>query len=255
MLRYTIQTLIIFICLLLAGCSLFQSTQTLTCPSNMKPVKTANYSQLTDGLIIQSFDVPRFSVNNYIIASKKTGEAALIDSGGYDLETISKFLTDNNLTLKYLLLTHGHYDHVAGSGLLQKELNTPVYMNYEDIMWLRSLNSYHMASKINKSFVPKDLQNLQDGDELTLGDIKIKILHTPGHSKGSVCFYIPEKNILFSGDTMFQGAYGRTDVPGGSEETIINSLKRLLTLPDNIIVFPGHGPTTTIKDEKQTYDF
>lgn len=171
---------------------------------------------------------------SYIIADEITKEAAVIDPS-FNTEAITQILKTQNFQLKYIINTHGHADHTAGNQELQKMFNAKIVA--------------HKKSKINKHI------NLEDGDTIKIGKITIKVIHTPGHTPDSICLLINEK--LLTGDTLFVGECGRTDLPGGSAEDLYNSLfKKILKLDDKIEVYPGHDygeyPYSTIGKERET---
>ncbi|MEM2947001.1 MAG: MBL fold metallo-hydrolase [Candidatus Bathyarchaeia archaeon] len=171
---------------------------------------------------------------SYIIADETTKEAAVIDPS-FNTEAITQILKTQNFQLKYIINTHGHADHTAGNQELQKMFNAKIVA--------------HKKSKINKHI------NLEDGDTIKIGKITIKVIHTPGHTPDSICLLINEK--LLTGDTLFVGECGRTDLPGGSAEDLYNSLfKKILKLDDKIEVYPGHDygeyPYSTIGKERET---
>jgi glyoxylase-like metal-dependent hydrolase (beta-lactamase superfamily II) len=202
-------------------------------------------------MLIKSFTLGPFQVNNYIIACEETKKAALIDAAGEDLFKIEDFLTGNNLKLEFILITHGHLDHVAGADEIQRKFKVPVYINNEDEFLLNLLEEQLSMYGMLPAKPPKEILDLNDGDIINLGNIEIKVITTPGHSPGGVCFYIPELKKIFTGDTLFEQSVGRTDLPGGNYQQLIQSIKeKLLVLPFDIEVFSGHGSGTTIGEEK-----
>ncbi|MGG7176451.1 MBL fold metallo-hydrolase [Clostridium paraputrificum] len=178
----------------------------------------------------------------YIAMDEKTKEAIVVDPGGVNPE-IERTIEELGAKVKYILLTHGHFDHVGGVEYLADKLNVPFYINKIDEEYMEKDSSVYGSIRKADGY-------LNDGDRLTLGNHEIKVIHTPGHTKGGVCLLIDDK--LFSGDTLFQGSIGRTDFIGGDFGEIINSIKtKLLPLGDNIEVYPGHGPMSTIGYEKR----
>lgn len=197
-------------------------------------------------MIIKKFVEGPIEDNNYLIYNEKSKNAILIDCTNPSLD-IDNFLIDNNLNLKYILLTHAHFDHVLGVNYYRKKFNAKAFIHKNDENMLKNINDYMKALGRYANYeVPITDGFLQDN--LFLDDIEIKIIHTPGHSQGSVCFLI--ENNLFSGDTLFFETFGRTDLPSGSFNTIKESLFKLFELDDNIKVFPGHGCETSIGYEK-----
>lgn len=172
--------------------------------------------------------------NVYIVSDPKTKEAIIIDPG----EEADKIITEAmDYKVKAIILTHGHYDHVTEAPKVAKYFNAPIWINKND----EAMMSYSNQVKADNY--------LKNGDELKIGNCKLKIIHTPGHSAGGICLY-DGKETLFSGDTLFKGTHGRTDLPTSSPKEMVKSLKRLMELPENVTVYPGHGPITTIKEEK-----
>lgn len=182
---------------------------------------------------IEVVKVGELKTNCYIVKDKN--EAIIIDPG-FEIEKILPHL--KNLKINAIILTHGHYDHVTDAFKLKEKVNAPVMMNFED--------EYMMVLSTNI----KANKHLEDKAVIKVGDLEFKVIHTPGHSKGGICLYNEKEKILFSGDTIFHGTYGRVDLPGSSKIDMITSLKKLLSLPKDVKVFPGHGPATTIQDEK-----
>lgn len=182
-----------------------------------------------------------YAENCYILADEETKECAVIDPGA-DFEKIKKKIESKELTLKYILLTHAHFDHIGAVAQLQKWGNAPVYVSYED------------KALYEGSFVPD--YELVGGEIFELGTLKIKTIRTPGHTQGGCCFYIPSEKVLISGDTLFYRSVGRSDLPGGNHKQLINAIiENLMTLPDDTQVFPGHGSETTIGFERAHNSF
>ncbi|MCK4995162.1 MAG: MBL fold metallo-hydrolase [Candidatus Omnitrophica bacterium] len=197
------------------------------------------------GLIVEPIVVGELATNCYVLGSNKSKEAIVIDPGA-DSRAIKAVLTRNGLSLNCIILTHGHYDHI---GALD-DFNVPVYIHADDLEFMKnsSMNlssSFGLDEKFDAVF-----RAVKDGENITVTDMEILVIHTPGHTPGGICLQIGA--ILFSGDTLFRNGIGRTDLPGGSFEQIEHSIKeRLFAFNDDIIVFPGHGPATTIKEEKE----
>ncbi|HZJ57449.1 MAG TPA: MBL fold metallo-hydrolase [Clostridia bacterium] len=191
--------------------------------------------------------------NSYIIYHEITGDAVVIDPGG-DGETILGEISSRELEVKYILLTHGHFDHIHGVGSLKERTGAKVAIHKEDAGSLGDIHKNLSSFMGVESVQPEADIMLEHGQRLEFGDIILKIIHTPGHSPGSICLRFD--NIVFTGDTLFKGSIGRTDLVGGELGQILGSIKdRLLTLDDGTIVYPGHGPMTTIGDEKLTNQF
>lgn len=193
-------------------------------------------------------------VNCYLVYDEQSREAAVIDPGFYwdnEKQLFAKFVEDNNLTIKHLLCTHLHFDHIFGTSFIAEKYGVPLKASLADNPWLDNFESSVARFGIHPNGTPcRVSQPLYDGDILPLGDETLQCIATPGHSAGGLCFYAKESNYLFAGDTLFQSSIGRTDFSDGNYAQLIRSIQeRLLTLPADTIVFPGHGDTTTIGDE------
>ncbi len=204
-------------------------------------------------IIFETLTVGPLAVNCYIIGSKKDSAAIVMDAGG-DHEEILNVLRKHNLSLQFLINTHAHFDHVGGVRYLQDLTGAKFFLHQDDIPLLDCLNEQTDAFGLPSIPIPKIVQPLVDNEEIAIGNESILVIHTPGHSPGSVCFLIDD--AVFVGDTLFAGSTGRTDLYGGSYPTLINSIKtRLFTLKSHVIVYPGHGTFTTIGEEKQHNPF
>lgn len=188
------------------------------------------------------------AVNCYIIVTEQKN-AVVIDAGG-SVEKILQYLKENDLQLKKILLTHGHYDHIGGVAELQAATGAAVYIHEADVPML-SDNVLNLAQWIvGESVAPvTDYEILQDGDEIVQDECMFHVLHTPGHTKGSVCYQL--EHTLFTGDTLFRLSRGRTDFPGGSDDELYASLQRLKQLDGEYDVLPGHNETSTLSYERQ----
>ncbi|VYU06689.1 MBL fold metallo-hydrolase [Clostridium paraputrificum] len=192
-------------------------------------------------MIIKAIPAGIYDANCYIVMDEKTKDAVVLDPGG-DGEMLERAIKDIGANVKGILLTHGHMDHVGGVEYLSDKLNAPFYISKIDEEYMEKDN-YVFGSIRNANGY------LEDGNDLSFGSLNIKVIATPGHTKGGLCFLIEDK--LFTGDTLFQGSIGRTDFIGGSFPEIINSIKtKLLPLGDEIEVYPGHGPKSSIGYEK-----
>ncbi|MFA6820001.1 MAG: MBL fold metallo-hydrolase [Bacteroidaceae bacterium] len=207
-------------------------------------------------LHIQKFVVNMIQENCYIL-NDETNEAVIIDDGAYypeEKKAIEQYILNNNLKPVHLLDTHAHFDHIMGNeDLFQKfDLKAEFHENdaylYDTIsLQIQSL----LSNKLNVHKVPAG-PFIKSNDLISFGNIQLRVIETPGHTPGGVCFYCESEKVLFSGDSLFKQSIGRTDLPGGDGVKLLESLKRnILTLPDETKVFPGHGPSTTIKDEKE----
>lgn len=202
---------------------------------------------------INTIVVGPFEVNCFIAEIDQS--SALIIDPGYDSDKISAFLKKNNLHPLAYLLTHGHFDHITALKALHDEFPAPVALHKNDASWAFTPQN-EMPPYYAQPATPPPIEILLDSPGLIPGlDINCCIIPTPGHTPGSVCFHFPELAVLFTGDTLFAGSVGRTDLPGGSSLELKNSLVSLKDLPDETRIFPGHGPMSTLGNEKRTNYF
>ena len=199
-------------------------------------------------LLVERLNVGAFKVNTYIIACPETLEGVIVDPGGED-EKVMDAIAAKKITPKYIINTHGHRDHVHSNASLSAHYKIPLCMHVDDTLFFQKQTAFQNEA-VKKAYAIDIV--LQHGDVLTVGTLEIKILHTPGHTPGSVCLHID--NSLFSGVTLFVGNAGRTDLPGGNLDTLIHSIQtRLIPLPLDTILYPGHDygstPTSTIGRE------
>ncbi len=204
-------------------------------------------------MIIKKLEVGPIMANCYILGCETTKEAAVIDPGD-EADRILMTLAEDGLTVKAIINTHGHFDHVGANKRMKEATAAPIMIHPEDEPMLeqlkRSAASWGMAAENSP---PAD-RVLADNDEIKIGTITLTVLHTPGHSKGGIC--LATKGHVFVGDTLFQSSIGRTDLPGGDYDTLISSIKtRLLSFDDETKVHPGHGPDTTIGRENKMNPF
>ncbi|HEY1462522.1 MAG TPA: MBL fold metallo-hydrolase [Terriglobales bacterium] len=189
--------------------------------------------------------------NCSIIGDEGTREAIVIDPGDA-IETILAIASRHNLKIKQIVVTHAHIDHVGGASKLRAATGAPILLNQNDLELLQMLDVQATWLGMNDPGKVDIDQDTEDGDVVKVGDISANVLHTPGHTEGSICLYFPAEKKLIAGDTLFAGSIGRTDLPGGSIRKILHSLhNKVLQLPEETIVVPGHGPTTTIGEERQ----
>ncbi len=193
--------------------------------------------------------------NCSVIGDEASREAMVIDPGD-QIEDVLKVVRKHGLQVKQIVITHAHIDHVGGAMKLRRLTGAPILLNQNDYALLRMLDV--QAGWIGME-PPEAVQidhDLADGDTLRAGSLNASVLHTPGHTEGSVCLYFPAQSKLIAGDTLFAGSIGRTDLPGGSFEKILRSLhQRVLALPDETVVVPGHGTVTTIGEERESNPF
>ncbi len=204
--------------------------------------------------MVEGFVVGELFTNCYIYVDEKTKEAMIVDPGERD-ESIDAFIDSSGLKVVAMVNTHCHFDHVGGNGYYREKYNVPLAIGYYDANCLKRthLEAKIFGIEIEQSPEPDILLN--DGDTLSVGFSKFKVIHTPGHTPGSICLYEPTEKILFSGDTLFFESVGRWDLPGGNYEILMDSVKRLFELPDDVVVYPGHGEPTQIGHEKMHNPF
>ena len=203
-------------------------------------------------MIIEMIPVGPLQGNTYIVGDEETRQAVVIDPGD-ESDRILEVAKANNLKINEIICTHAHFDHVGAAGDIKKETGAKIIMHKED------LETYSLA-KDQAAFwgfqvddLPQPDGFVGEGDEIKVGSLSFKVMHTPGHSKGGICLY--GEGIVITGDTIFKGSIGRTDFPGGSIEELKSSFRRIIELPDDTRVLSGHGPETTIGYEKQTNFF
>lgn len=203
-------------------------------------------------MILNTYIAGPFDANNYLLMDKNTKEAVLIDCSEYKQEIIED-IYKLGAKVKYILLTHGHFDHILGGNKMTEALGVDAYIKNADIILAENINTMPKLLNLPMAEVPIINGRIEDWQEFQLGEHKIKAIPTPGHTEGGMSFLV-DNEFLFSGDTLFCQSFGRTDLFGGNIKKLVNSIKNVLfALEDNIIVYPGHGQSTTIKFEK-TYN-
>jgi glyoxylase-like metal-dependent hydrolase (beta-lactamase superfamily II) len=207
---------------------------------------------MADDILIHRLSVPPYDVQTYLVACTQTRRGAVIDPAG-DEENLLKIIREEGIDVRYILNTHGHADHVVANRLLKQHLNAPVCMHEADDRFFADPRVREASEKELGLPPPQPADRLlKDGETLALGMLTIGVIHTPGHTPGSVCFMVDGN--LFTGDTLFVGAVGRTDLTGGSFDTLLDSLsQKLIVLPPETVIWPGHdygeSPTSTIARE------
>lgn len=206
-------------------------------------------------MILETFPVGPLQCNCTILGDPAAGEAIVIDPGD-DISRIYNRLQEHGLKVKQILITHGHIDHVGGALKLKKLTGAPILLNENDLPLLKMMDVQAAWIGVpTPEVVPPD-ESLASGMTVGLAAIPAQVLHTPGHTPGSICLHFAPLNMVIAGDTLFAGSIGRTDLPGGDSRQIIDSIhSSLLALPDQTKVIPGHGPETTIGEERQSNPF
>lgn len=201
-------------------------------------------------MIIKTFPLGMINTNSYLLIDETSKEAVIVDLGG-NYHVIWDEIVEYKAKLKYILNTHGHFDHILGEKDLQDELGIDVYIHENDKILVENLAlQLEKFGFVSNAMAPTRIKTFTASDVFKIGEIDINVIHTPGHTPGSVCFLV-DKN-LFSGDTLFYTSVGRTDFEGGSFEQISHSIKeKLFALEDDIVVYPGHDVKTTIGYEKK----
>jgi hydroxyacylglutathione hydrolase len=206
-------------------------------------------------MILETFPVGPLHCNCTILGDEVTHEAVVVDPGDNIPEILSR-LKKHGLTLRQIIVTHAHIDHVGGAALLRKSTGAPVVMNQQDLGLLGMMEMQAGWLGVPTPQVAPPDASAEDGLTIGLATLPAQVLHTPGHTPGSICLLFPDHHLLLAGDTLFAGSIGRTDLPGGDGQQILRSLReRLLVLPDSTRVLPGHGPETTIGEERQSNPF
>lgn len=206
-------------------------------------------------MIRETFPVGPLQCNCTIVGDEVTGEAIVVDPGD-NIPQILAFLAQHKLTLKQIIVTHGHIDHVGGAARLKKATGASVLMNQNDLEQLEIMDQQAGWLGVQPPEIAAPDCSADDGMILGIAGHTAQVLYTPGHTQGSICLHFVPQNLLIAGDTLFAGSIGRTDLPGGDPKLILRSLHdRLLTLPDETHVIPGHGPETTIGEERQSNPF
>ena len=197
-------------------------------------------------MLIETFTVGGLSTNCYIVSSQQTKDAIVIDPGidlTFEADEIFDYIDEAGLKVKLIVNTHGHSDHINGDAIFQEKYNVPICIHRLDAVSLAVLQNQNFPANVL----------LEDGSIIEFGDQLLKVMHTPGHTPGSIC--LVDERLVFTGDTLFAGGIGRTDFPGGSYRDMQLSLQKLQNLPENFLIYPGHGPPSMIGEEKRVNPF
>ena len=206
-------------------------------------------------MIHEILPVGPLQCNCSIVGDEKSHEAIVIDPGD-DIEAIMEIVARHGLQVKQIVVTHAHIDHVGGAMKLKQLTGAPILLNQNDSALLRMMDTQAQWLGMRPPGKVAIDQSVTSGDSVKVGAVEGKVLHTPGHTEGSICLYFEPEKRLVAGDTLFAGSIGRTDLPGGSYDKIIRSLhESVLALPDETVVIPGHGELTTIGEERESNPF
>ncbi len=206
-------------------------------------------------MIVKAFESGPLLTIGYLVIDEKTGYAVVIDAPKDSSVEIVNEAKKQNCEILCLINTHGHWDHIADNSEIVRLTAAKVAVHHRDKTLVEDPKSVIYELPFRIEGVKPDIL-LNDGDVIEAGNLRLKVIHTPGHTLGSICLYEENEGVLFSGDTLFAGTIGRTDLPGGSFDEIMKSIKeKLFTLDDDVVVYPGHGPSTTIGKEKQFNPF
>jgi hydroxyacylglutathione hydrolase len=206
-------------------------------------------------MILETLPVGPLQCNCSILGDETSREAIVVDPGD-DIPRILALLAKHHLTVKQIVITHAHIDHIAGAHRLKQITGAPILYNENDLPLVKIMDVQANWLGIPTPAVYNPDDTLDDGKLIAITGLTGSILHTPGHTEGSICLYLPDQTLLLAGDTLFAGSVGRTDLPGGNITKLLRSIhQRLLTLPDEVTVIPGHGPGTTIGSERASNPF
>lgn len=210
-----------------------------------------DYKMSDENLLVQRLELGPIATNCYLLGDREAKELAVIDPAG-DFEVLQKAIEQTGCQVKYIFNTHGHWDHIGANAQLHNATGAPIMIHKADAPMLKQGYDGNFGVRFAASEAD---ELLEEGQSWQLGRYQIKVLHTPGHTKGGVSLVVPERAV-FSGDTLFQLSIGRTDLPGGDYEELLESIrKKLFVLPEDLPVFSGHGPHTFIGDEKRMNPF
>lgn len=205
-------------------------------------------------LVVRHAVVGPFAANSFLAACSRSGDAVLVDPGGDVARVLA--LREPGQRVVRIFCTHGHIDHVAGAAEAKRETGAPLQIHAADEGWLEALPRQAEMFGFDGAEVPAVDHRHVDGESFFVGSCEARVVHTPGHSAGSCCLFFPESKVLFTGDTLFSGSVGRTDLPGGDYEALFRSIKEgLFTLGDDVRFYPGHGPGGMLGDERRANPF
>src|SRR6201996_3156782 len=206
-------------------------------------------------MILETLPVGPLQCNCSILGDETSREAIVVDPGD-DIPRILALLAKHHLTVKQIIITHAHIDHIAGAHRLKQITGAPILYNQNDLPLVKMMDIQAKWLGIPTPAVYSPDAALEDGQRIAITGLTGSILHTPGHTEGSICLYLPDQKLLLAGDTLFAGSVGRTDLPGGDTHQLLTSIHdRLLTLPDEVTVIPGHGNRTSIGEERDSNPF
>lgn len=202
-------------------------------------------------MIFESFEVGPLGVNCFILGCEETRRGVVIDAGG-DAGRIIAAVERHGLTIPHIINTHGHFDHIGANRAVLEHFDAGLLIHADDASMLTRAAEIARAYGIRGENSPQPAAFLTDGMEISIGNYRMTVLHTPGHTPGGCCLYLATEKKIITGDTLFADSIGRTDLPGGSHEQLLESIRtKLFTLPDDVVAYPGHGPETTIGHEKR----
>ncbi|MCE1164587.1 MAG: MBL fold metallo-hydrolase [Bacteroidetes bacterium] len=209
---------------------------------------------------IKTFPVNPFQMNSYVYYCENTGEGMIIDPGyytKYEQDELTEYLNEHNIKIKYIVNTHGHIDHVLGNAFAVEQFQAPNFIHEDDLFLYNRAEHQGLLYGIQVTKMPPVSGFITPGDSFALGNNKVEIVHTPGHSPGGICLYDRAEKVIFCGDTIFRLSIGRTDLPGGDYDTLLNSIRTKLFNPfdDDYALFPGHMESTTVGYEKANNPF
>jgi glyoxylase-like metal-dependent hydrolase (beta-lactamase superfamily II) len=206
---------------------------------------------MEDTVIIRTVPVGITQTNCYIVGCEETQEGVVIDPGGHP-QRILKAIEESGLTIRYVLNTHCHFDHMGANAEIVAATGAPLALHPAELPMLQARGGAALFGVFVKESPPPDME-LEPGQVLEVGTLRFQVLHTPGHSPGSLTFYSQEEGLAFAGDVLFHAGIGRTDLPGGDWDTLMRSIRDVLfVMPDETVICPGHGPKTTVGQEKRS---